>query len=57
MLKYGKCSENGINPKAVYDFLDRCEREDLGVNSFMLIKYVAPGVLLLVEPNFRIESI
>lgn len=57
MLKYGKCSENGINPKAVYKFLDRCEREDLGVNSFMLIKYVPPGVLLLGEPNFRIESI
>ncbi|MGN0533790.1 MAG: serine hydrolase domain-containing protein [Eubacterium sp.] len=38
MLKYGKCCENGINPKAVCDFLDRCDKEELGVNSFMLIK-------------------
>ena len=38
MLKYGPCSENGINPKAVYDFLDKCEKENIGLNSFMLIK-------------------
>ncbi len=38
MLKNGDCAENGINPKAVYDFLERCERDNLGVNSFMLVK-------------------
>lgn len=38
MLEYGSCCENGINPKAVYDFVTRCEKEELGVNSLMLIK-------------------
>ena len=37
-LDCGTCCENGINPKAVYDFITRCEEEDLGVNSMMLLK-------------------
>ena len=38
MLECGTCCENGINPKAVYDFVKRCEEEELGVNSMMLLK-------------------
>ncbi len=37
-IKRGECLEHGINPKAVYEFIKRCEDEKLGVNSFMLIK-------------------
>lgn len=37
-IKRSTCCENGINPKAVYDFVERAERENLGINSFMLIK-------------------
>lgn len=37
-LKRGDCVKQGINPKAVYDFVKRCEAEDLGINTFMLIK-------------------
>ena len=37
-IKRSTCCENGINPKAVYDFIERAERENLGINSFMLIK-------------------
>lgn len=37
-LERGLCSENGINPKAVYDFINRVDREKLGVDSFMLLK-------------------
>ena len=37
-IKRSTCCENGINPKAVYDFIERSERENLGINSFMLIK-------------------
>ncbi|MBQ9531394.1 MAG: serine hydrolase [Eubacterium sp.] len=37
-LKRSTCCENGINPKAVYKFIERAERENLGINSFMLIK-------------------
>ena len=37
-LKRSTCCENGINPKAVYDFIERAEKENLGINSFMLIK-------------------
>ena len=38
MLKYGNCSDNSINPRAVYEFMDKCERENISVNSFMLVK-------------------
>lgn len=38
MLKYGNCSDNNINPRAVYEFIDKCERENISVNSFMLVK-------------------
>ena len=38
LLERGKCCENGINPKAVYEFVKRSEEEKLGVDSFMLIK-------------------
>lgn len=37
-IKRSTCCENGINPKAVYEFIERAERENLGINSFMLIK-------------------
>lgn len=37
-LKRGKCCENGINPKAVYNFIKTVEEEDYGIDSFMLIK-------------------
>ncbi|MBE6742127.1 MAG: serine hydrolase [Ruminococcaceae bacterium] len=46
-IKRSTCSKNGINPKAVYDFIERGERENLGINSFILIKnqkVVAEGV-------------
>lgn len=32
------CKELGINPKAVYDFIKNGEKNDLGINTFMLIK-------------------
>ncbi|MGN1419451.1 MAG: serine hydrolase domain-containing protein [Acutalibacteraceae bacterium] len=38
VLNRGKCSDNGINPKAVYEFLQNVEKEDYGIDSFMLIK-------------------
>ena len=37
-IKRSTCCKNGINPKAVYEFIERAERENLGINSFMLIK-------------------
>lgn len=37
-IKRSTCCKNGINPKAVYDFIERAEKENLGINSFMLIK-------------------
>ncbi|MBR2100444.1 MAG: hypothetical protein IJ927_03860 [Eubacterium sp.] len=37
-IKISTCCENGINPKAVYEFIERADRENLGINSFMLIK-------------------
>ena len=37
-IKRSTCCENGINPKAVYEFIERSIRENLGINSFMLIK-------------------
>lgn len=37
-MNRGTCSENAINPKAVYDFIKHCENNNLGINSFMLIK-------------------
>ncbi len=37
-LERGKCCENGINPKAVYDFFNRAELQNLGIDAFMLIK-------------------
>ena len=37
-LPRGGCVENGINPKAIYDFVKRSERENLGIDSFMVIK-------------------
>lgn len=38
MLKRGSCCDNGINPKAVYDFIQRCKNENLGLDCYMLIK-------------------
>lgn len=38
MFKRAKCCENGINPKAVYEFIKDCERLKLGIDSFMLLK-------------------
>lgn len=38
LLERAGCCESGINPRAVYDFVSRCEREGLGIDSFMLIK-------------------
>ncbi len=32
------CCESGINPKAIYDFVTKAERENLGIDSFMLLK-------------------
>ncbi|MBQ9517571.1 MAG: serine hydrolase [Eubacterium sp.] len=32
------CTESGINPKAVYDFINKAEKENLGIDSFMLLK-------------------
>ncbi len=32
------CSENGINPKAIFDFITKAETENLGIDSFMLLK-------------------
>ena len=32
------CCESGINPKAVYDFINKAEKENLGIDSFMLLK-------------------
>ena len=37
-LPRGGCVENGINPKAIYDFVKRSQKEKLGVDSFMVIK-------------------
>ena len=37
-IKRASCCENGINPRAVYEFIERADRENLGINSFMLIK-------------------
>ncbi len=37
-IKRGDIKESGINPKAVYDFVKRCEAEELGTDSFILIK-------------------
>lgn len=34
----GGCAENGLDPKAIYDFVERAEREDLGIDSFMILK-------------------
>lgn len=38
MLERGNCSENGINPRAVYDFIKACEDKNIGIDSFMLLK-------------------
>lgn len=38
MLERGLCCENGINPKAVYDFVRSCEEKNIGIDSFMLLK-------------------
>ena len=32
------CCESGINPKAVYDFIKKAEENNLGIDSFMLLK-------------------
>ncbi len=37
-LKRGKCTTNGINPKAIYDFIKDVESRPYGIDSFMLIK-------------------
>lgn len=38
MLERSTCRENGINPKAVYDFVRSCEKKNIGLDSFMLLK-------------------
>lgn len=38
MLERSTCCENGIDPKAVYDFLHSCETKGIGLDSFMLLK-------------------
>lgn len=38
MLKRGDCSSHGINPKAVCEFIETVEKEQYGIDSFMLIK-------------------
>ena len=38
LLPRGGCAENGLNPKAIYDFVMRSQKEDLGIDSFMVIK-------------------
>lgn len=55
-IRRGSCCENGINPKAVYDFVERAERENLGINSFMLLKnqcVVAEGCHAPYDKNTR----
>lgn len=37
-LPRSTCSKNGINPKAVYDFVSACHRKNIGIDSFMLLK-------------------
>lgn len=37
-LERGKCCENGINPKALYEFINTAEHQNLGIDAFMLIK-------------------
>ena len=37
-LERANCLESGINPKAIYDFFKRVEKENLGVDTFMLLK-------------------
>ncbi len=32
------CAESGLNPKAVYEFIKRCDEERLGLDGFMLLK-------------------
>ena len=32
------CAESGINPRAVYDFITRAEEDNLGIDSFILLK-------------------
>ena len=32
------CCESGINPEAVYNFITRAENENLGIDSFILLK-------------------
>lgn len=56
MLKRGLCCENGINPKAVYDFIKKCEDDNLGLDSFMLLKdgmVVAEGYHTPYNPKTR----
>lgn len=38
LIDRSTCNELGINPKAVYDFIKDGEKNDLGINSFILIK-------------------
>lgn len=38
MLERSTCRENGINPRAVYDFLKACNDKNIGLDSFMLLK-------------------
>ncbi|MBQ7203063.1 MAG: serine hydrolase [Eubacterium sp.] len=37
-FEHASCTESGINPKAVYDFIKRAEENDLGIDTFMLLK-------------------
>ena len=38
LLPRGGCAENGVNPKAIYDFVKKAEAENLGIDSFMVIE-------------------
>lgn len=37
-MERSTCVENGINPKAVYDFVVGCREKKLGLDAFMLLK-------------------
>lgn len=37
LLPRESCVEHGINPKAIYDFVKKAEKENLGIDSFMVI--------------------
>lgn len=64
LLPRGGCAENGINPKAIYDFIQKAESENLGIDSFMVIKggtvvaegYHAPNTNLTPHVEFSLSK-